>query len=328
MNTRQIERTKQIEERIDKDVAGDMTIQTGGGAVSIAPENMGELMEFAKMMATGGAAIRPAFRNNPGACLAVSLQAMRWGMDPIAVTNQAYVVKNQSGDEQIAFEAQLIHAVVNARAPLVGRLRVTHEGETSNRCCTVSGMLKGDDEPFVYHSPPIGKINPKNSPLWVSDPDRQLHYYSVRAWARENVPEVLMGVYTGDEIEAAREPAEPAEPRDITPRPTRATMPPANPFLLINVDGEIEMEIADAAHYAAEVAERIESADDPASVWEANRAQISRLESDPSNQYFREVVATYNAAIDRLDGDGEEFGEVVEPEAIDVEPEPEPEPEP
>jgi len=51
----------------------------------------------------------------------------------------------------------------------------------------------------------------KNSPLWKSDPDQQLGYYSARSWARRHFPELLLGVYTQEEMAAA-------PPRDITPQ--------------------------------------------------------------------------------------------------------------
>jgi hypothetical protein len=61
--------------------------------------------------------------------------------------------------------------------------------------------LKGDKQPFEYTTPPLRLITPKQSPLWASDPKRQLSYYARRAWARLFTPGVLLGVFDVDELE-------------------------------------------------------------------------------------------------------------------------------
>ena len=202
MNNQAQTKTELIERAIDKSVTGGIAIQGSGGAMTVQPQNMTEVLEFAKMMSTAGNMIRAAFRNNPGSCLALTLQALRWGMDPFAVANKAYLVPGKDKELQVSYEAQLVQAVITERAPLQKRLRTTYEGEGPTRKCIVTGYLKGEDEPFIYESPMVKDIGVKNSPLWTADPDQQLSYYSVRSWARRHVPEVLLGVYTPDEIES------------------------------------------------------------------------------------------------------------------------------
>ncbi len=67
--------------------------------------------------------------------------------------------------------------------------------------CKCVGKLGDDPEPFEYITPPLKLITPKRSPLWESDPRRQLSYYARRAWARLFTPGVLLGVYDVDELE-------------------------------------------------------------------------------------------------------------------------------
>lgn len=249
MNDASETRGEKIEKRIDKDVTGALTVYGAAGALSIAPQSMNEVMEFAKMMSVAGVMIRAAFRNNPGACLGICMQSFRWGMDPFAVVNKAYIVKNKAGEEQIAYEAQLVHAVVNTRAPLKGRLKITYDGEGQTRSCTVTGTLKGETTPAVYTSPEVNKIKVQNSPLWTADLDQQLHYYSTRAWARRHVPEVILGVLTPDEIEAQESHYGPDNAKDITPtgpRPSRHTIDapaePAETYPLIDHTGDQDPE--------------------------------------------------------------------------------------
>lgn len=194
------DRTQEIEKRIDRQVSGAIAFSSPGTALTIAPQNMAEMFEFAKLMAMSGPCVRPAFRGKPGACLAIALQAFRTGADPFAVANKAYITTSRSGDEQIAYEAQYIHAVLNTSGKLSRRLRPIYSGEGTKRRCKIVGYVVGEEEPLDYESPAIDEIPVKNSPLWKGDPDQQLFYYSARAWGRRHLPEVLLGMYTPDEI--------------------------------------------------------------------------------------------------------------------------------
>lgn len=207
---------ERIEGRIDQTVMGDLAI-AGSDARTPVFATMRDILEFAKVMAVSGIAVRAHLRNNPGACAAVCMQAQRWAMDPFTVGNKSYVV-----NDQLAFEAQLINAVVNTRAPIRGRLRTRFVGEGGKRRCIASGTFIGDDEPTEVTSPEFDRITPKNSPLWKSDPDQQMAYYTKRLWARRECPEVLLGVYDIDELAEARVPTGPDHARDVTP-PARLT---------------------------------------------------------------------------------------------------------
>jgi hypothetical protein len=191
-----------IEGRIDRDRAGDMVVSSELGGLQF--QNMLEVMEFAKMMAVSDVAVRKHLRGNPGACLGVTIQAFEWRMSPFAVANKSYAV-----NDQLAYEAQLIHAVILTRAPIKGRPKHVYTGEGGKRKLKVWAVTL-DGETVEYESPEIGSIKPKNSPLWVNDPDQQLHYFSVRSWCRRHFPEVILGVYAVDELGP--------ETKDVTPK--------------------------------------------------------------------------------------------------------------
>lgn len=177
--------------------AADM--QFGGpGGFDIAPRNLGEVVGFAKLMATADHAIPKHLRANPGACMAVTLQALSWEMSPFAVAQQTYKV----GDT-IAYMSQVITAVINTRAKLAKRPAIEFLGEGQSRQCKVTLTFRNGDE-RDYTSPQIKDIPIKNSPLWKGDPDQQLSYYSLRAAARRHCPEVILGVLDPDEVEYAQ----------------------------------------------------------------------------------------------------------------------------
>lgn len=190
------ETSARIEGRIDKSETASMEIAPSGG---IAFSSATQFMEFAKMMALANAAIPKHLRENPGACLAVAMQASEWKMSPFAVANKSYVV-----NDRLAYEAQLVNAVILQRAPIRGRFRIAYSGENDQRTCTVAVTLNSGED-VDYTSPPIGKIPVKNSPLWKSDPDQQLFYFASRSMCRRHFPDVLLGVYTPDEIEGSPE---------------------------------------------------------------------------------------------------------------------------
>lgn len=200
---------RRVAERVDPAATNALTVSAERGGVAFA--NAGQLMEFAKLMAVSSAGVRKHLRGNPGACLAIVTQAVEWGMSPFAVANKSYFV-----NEQIAFESQLVQAVILKRAPIKGRIKFEFTGEGAQRVCRAWARLAEDPEEIVeYISPPFASITPKNSPLWKSDPDQQQCYYSGRALCRRHFPDVLLGVYADDEIEVA--PRGPEQARDVTP---------------------------------------------------------------------------------------------------------------
>jgi len=186
-----------IEGKIDRGIANLIPVSRGG---SVGFKSMGEVMEMAKLMCVAQQAIPKHLREQPGLCLGVIMQAVAWEMEPFAVANKSFVV-----NDRLAYESQLVHAVIEARAPLAGRLRCTYAGEGDKRTCTVRGTFKGESEPHEYTTPELAKIPVKNSPLWKWDVDQQLFYFASRAWARKWCPDVLLGVYTPDEAKYAGE---------------------------------------------------------------------------------------------------------------------------
>ena len=102
------------------------------------------------------------------------------------------------------------------RAPIKGRPSIEFKGEGQKRQCVVSAKLL-DGDAVSYMSPPVGDIPIKNSPLWKNDPDQQLAYYAVRAFARRHFPDVILGVLEREEARYNAIDGELAEPKDENP---------------------------------------------------------------------------------------------------------------
>ena len=176
---------------------------------------------LASIMASGSCTIPKHLQGKVGDCFAIIGQSLRWGMDPFAVAQKTHLVNGTLG-----YEAQLVIAVINAKAPIVGRLKFDYFGDWSkvkskddksdNVGVVVSAVMQGDDEPTTLSisMAQIGTV--RNSPLWTADPRQQLAYLGAKRWARLYCPDVILGVYTPDEL-ADR----PSEPKLVAPEPAK-----------------------------------------------------------------------------------------------------------
>lgn len=190
------EAERKIAGRLDPGAANALEISRGAGGISFT--NAGQAMEMAKMMALSNSGVRKHLRGNPGACLAIVVQAVEWGVSAYAVANKSYFV-----NDQIAFESQLVQAVILRRAPIRGRIKFDFTGSGMDRQCRAWARDRDDpEEIYEVISPKVKDIPVKNSPLWKGDPDQQLSYYSGRALCRRHFPDVLLGIYVPEELEA------------------------------------------------------------------------------------------------------------------------------
>ncbi|EAR0004074.1 enterohemolysin [Salmonella enterica subsp. diarizonae] len=192
-------------------------------------ELFNRLRTLSEVMANSGNFVPAHFRGKPDSCMAVVMQAARWGMDPFAVAQKTFIV----GDSGVlGYEAQLVNAVVNSMAPTKDRIHFEWFGawenivgrfveKTSSKGnkyiapgwslndekgvgVRAYATLKGESEPRELILM-LSQAQVRNSTLWASDPRQQLAYLAVKRWARLYCPDVILGVYTADEIEEREE---------------------------------------------------------------------------------------------------------------------------
>ncbi|HDI6254190.1 TPA: recombinase RecT [Escherichia coli] len=194
----------------------------GTAAAIFSPEGMNQLVRFAELMSQSKATVPKHLEGKPADCLAVTMQAAQWGMNPFAVAQKTHVVNGTLG-----YEAQLVNAVVSSSSLLATRLNYRWSGDWSNvngktdkspnLTVTVSAVLKGEAEPREL-TISMAQAGVRNSPLWEQDPRQQLAYLCTKRWARLHAPDVLLGVYTPDELQETA----PRVERNITPQTTTA----------------------------------------------------------------------------------------------------------
>lgn len=201
----------------------ELTVSSRTGLLT--PKDLSEALEFSQAMAKAGTAVPSHLRGSPGACLAIIELAAAWELMAYSVANQSYVVK-----DRLCFMGQLVHAVIKKRVPLkypaLG-LETRYEGDGPTRKVIVFAEVivapDGTSKVLEWESPVFKDIEPKNSPLWTTDPDQQLFYRTTSRWQRRYFPEIMLGVYTKDEIEDMTEDARAEWARDVTPETSKGT---------------------------------------------------------------------------------------------------------
>ncbi|HDH1458662.1 TPA: recombinase RecT [Klebsiella michiganensis] len=195
-------------------MSNDITITSqpgatvGTAAAIFSPEGMNQLVRFAELMAQSKATVPQHLAGKPADCLAVTMQAAQWGMNPFAVAQKTHIVNGTLG-----YEAQLVNAVVQRSGAIKGRFHYEYKGEGSSLECRVGAVIRGEQEITWNEWLCISSVTTKNSPLWKTNPKQQFGYLQVKNWARAHTPGAILGVYTPDELQDAA----PHVERDITP---------------------------------------------------------------------------------------------------------------
>lgn len=216
---------------------------------------MDRMLRFAEVMATGKSTIPPELRN-VGDCMAITMQAMSWKMNPFSVAQKAFFIGGRIG-----FEAQLVAAAINNSGAVDGTFHFEWYGPWENvigkfeikrgdkgeyrvpgwvladeqgigiKCWAT---LKGESEPRVLDLL-LAQARTRNSTLWADDPRQQLAYLAQKRWARLYAPGVILGVYTPDELDNP-------SPRDMgtIDRTTGEVTPPGKPSLPTCPDAKLD----------------------------------------------------------------------------------------
>lgn len=204
---------------------------------------------FANLMATARTTVPQHFQGKPGDCLAVVMQATTWGMNPFAVAQKTHLINGTLG-----YEAQLVASVINSSSLLadrfnfewfgpwekiVGKFKMVESktkkddnghpkqfmmpnwniADENGLGVRVWATIKGESEPRVLELL-MTQARTRNSTLWTEDPKQQLAYLAQKRWARLYAPDVILGVYTPDEIEEFKPPVDMGKAEVLDTRPT------------------------------------------------------------------------------------------------------------
>lgn len=228
--------------RVDHDAQNLPMVSTSSASLILDSASMDSMMRLADIMSTGKVTIPVQYRNSPGDCLAVIMQAVQWKMNPFAVAQKTFFVSGTIG-----YEGQLVHAAVVSSGVIskddfdyeffgpwenvIGKFEIKkgdkgeyrvpgwHLSDEIGCGLRISATLRATGKVKVLEIL-LAQARTRNSTLWADDPQQQLGYLAVRKWARRHAPGVILGVYTPDELDD-----EPREMRDITPAPSKVSSP-------------------------------------------------------------------------------------------------------
>lgn len=253
------------------------------------PQYLTAINNFAQVMASGVSTIPKHLQGNPADCMAIAMQAAQWQMNPFAVAQKTFTVGGVLG-----YEAQLVNAVISTRGPLVDRINYDWFGpwekvigkfdirKSDKGEYRVPGWKLADEEGIGIHvwATLKGEMEPRkltillaqartrNSTLWADDPRQQLAYLAVKRWARLYCPEVILGVYTIDELEQRTEreinPQQPAARVSVSQladgpaaTPAQRSTPPVAGDEMAN-DIRVAIEKATTTEQASEIRAQVE----------------------------------------------------------------------
>ncbi len=185
---------------------------------------LGQLTAFAELMAQSAVTVPKHLAGKPADCMAIVMQAMQWGMNPYAVAQKTHLVNGVLG-----YEAQLVNAVISSSSAIVGRFHYEYGGDWEKIAgkkdgrdelglfVRVGAVLRGETDITWGENICLADITTRNSPLWKTAPKQQIAYLAVKYWARLYCPEVILGVYSPDEVEPRTE-------KEINPAPQRVNL--------------------------------------------------------------------------------------------------------
>lgn len=193
------------------------------------------VQSFAKLMSTGAVSVPKHLRGNMGDCMAITIQALGWKMNPFAVAQKTHL--SQSG--ALGYEAQLVSAILVSSGAItsepdyepigdwskvLGKVEERQGKERSDGSpggkYYVATYTKKDEEGLgvIVRATLTGESKPRElrvmmtqawprfSTQWATDPYQQLCYLAVRKWGRLHSPGSILGVYTKEELDGGDPP--------------------------------------------------------------------------------------------------------------------------
>lgn len=207
---------------------------------------------FASLMAKGSVTVPRHLQGNMGDCMAITIQALGWNMNPFAVAQKTHL--SQSG--ALGYEAQLVSAALVSTgavqqepdyepigdwSKVLGKVeeRKSEKGgkyyvatytkaDEAGLGVIVRATLAGQTKPREL-TVMMSQAYPRFSTQWATDPYQQLCYLAVRKWGRLHSPGAILGVYTPEELDAGPAAEKFMGPADVVP-PTQPTAWPADLF--------------------------------------------------------------------------------------------------
>jgi hypothetical protein len=134
-------------EKVVTDRTEGVKMFRAGGGIDVA--NLRDVVDEAKLLSTAGPMLAPWLQGNVGGCFGICLKAHEFGISPLALAEEAYIVENR-GEKRVAYGSKFYHALIEKLAPITTRLNVEYEGQSDERRCRVFATFRGEREPRYW----------------------------------------------------------------------------------------------------------------------------------------------------------------------------------
>lgn len=137
--------------------------------------------------------------NLPNCIIAVQM-AFRCGVDPMTFLQNCYIVHGRPG-----IEAKLAIALANSSGVFSSRIKWRFNGEGRSRSCTAYATDRETGEVLEttvdWQMVEAEGWNKKSGSKWLTMPDIMFQYRSAMFLLRLYAPDVLLGMYSADELQ-------------------------------------------------------------------------------------------------------------------------------
>lgn len=140
-------------------------------------------------------AMIPAHLRDLGSLMILDKVSKRYNMDLLFLAQEMYIVKGK-----FAISGKMAIALINKSGELDGRLKF--EVRSNPFGVRAYGVIDGEKVYGMWIDDQLIKANGwERNPLWVTQKELMARYRSATYFARMEMPEVLMGFHTTDEVE-------------------------------------------------------------------------------------------------------------------------------
>lgn len=204
----------------------ELTVQRATAMSLIQDQtSLGNIDKFASYMANGNMMTPLHFQGKQADCFMLTMQAMQWGMNPLAVATQVYPVNGN-----LTYGSQLIIAIILQSGMVEPRPYYTPVGDWDNKGKCLNNRFEkedglgvrvgfkfiGDTSITYGETVFLSDQTTRNSPLYKTNPYQQLCYVAAKYWSRIYMPGATMGLYSESEAVPLKT-DQPVVERDVSP---------------------------------------------------------------------------------------------------------------
>lgn len=199
---------------------------------SLAPANLSEAFEFAKMMADSDM-VPKDYRGKPGNVLIAVQMGQEVGLQPMAAIQNIAVINGKPGLYGDAGKAILLAAGLTIEEDDIKDIKAN-----GIACCTITRNGKATTRTYGIDNAKTAKLWGKDGP-WSTNPERQMAWRAFWFAARDSAADLLKGLGGAEELRDITE-RDMGTAEVVGTRPAKPTEPSGPPELPVYPDDKFE----------------------------------------------------------------------------------------